>query len=166
MRRTYIGIDPGANGAVAWTDGKAVTALPLRGKTLKELSDELHRLTLRVTLYSCERGFERKAEAVLEKVGGYISGSKAMGSAMFNFGKGVGRLEALLTVSGIPYREITPAVWQKRLGIDRRGKDETKVAFKNRLRDTAAALFPGIRVTLATADALLIMEYCRRTADR
>lgn len=39
---------------------------------------------------------------------------------------------------------------------------ESKQSFKNRLKDKAQQLFPREKVTLATADALLIAEYARR----
>lgn len=162
----YIGIDPGASGGVA-----------LYGPSL--LSDSVHGYRINVrplasfTAYDLWDWFRQEVIrgeapfAVLEKVGGYVSGDgfKAGSSAMFNFGKGVGRLEGFLVAAGIPYEEVTPQAWQKGLGIPPRKDPETKTAFKNRLKAAAQRLFPRQTVTLATADALLIMEYCRRKRE-
>ena len=67
-----------------------------------------------------------------------------------------------LIAAGIPFEEVIPRTWQKGVGITPRGKGETKTRFKNRLKAKASQLFPKVNVTLATADALLIAEFCRR----
>ena len=81
---------------------------------------------------------------------------------MFNFGHNFGMLEGLLIGAGIPYDRVTPQKWQKEFGLYRL-PDETKTAKKNRHKELAKELFPTLNVTHATADALLIAEYCRRT---
>lgn len=97
----------------------------------------------------------------LEKVGGY-TGSGQPGSAMFKFGCNYGLIRMALTAAGIPFEEVVPRTWQKALGIPPRKKTETKTQWKNRLKQKAQQLFPGAKVTLATADALLIAEHCQR----
>jgi len=103
--------------------------------------------------------------AVLEKVGGFIGdnyGIPGMGSAMFNFGTSFGALEMALTAARIPFEIITPAKWQSGVGVVGRKKSESKTVWKNRLKAHAERLFPGIKVTLAIADSLLIATYCKR----
>jgi hypothetical protein len=120
--------------------------------------------------------------AVLEKVWGYVGGGGNPGSAMFSFGRNYGQLQMALTSLAVPFQEIPPATWQPALGIEPcrrktrrvpylvRGKTryrleakaETKPEFKRRLKESAQTLFPQERVTLATADALLVAEFCRR----
>jgi len=99
--------------------------------------------------------------AIIEQVGGY-AGEGHPGSAMFNFGKGVGHLEMSLIASAIPSESVPPRKWQKAMGISSRKKTETKTQWKNRLKSVAQRLFPSENVTLATADALLIALYCKR----
>ena len=70
-----------------------------------------------------------------------------------------------LTAAGIPFEEVTPVVWQRGLGIPVRKKDESRSQFKGRLKAKAQQLFPQVKVTLKTADALLISEYCRRKRE-
>ena len=97
-------------------------------------------------------------------VTGFVGGTgfKAGSSAMFNFGVGYGLLLGFLIVSGIPFEKVHPNVWQRRLGIPPRGRRETKTDYKNRLKNFAAGLFPAVKVTHATADALLIATHCYR----
>lgn len=60
-----------------------------------------------------------------------------------------------LTAAGIPFDEVSPAVWQKYLGCLTGGD-------KNVTKAKAQQLFPHITVTHAIADAILIGEYLRR----
>lgn len=93
--------------------------------------------------------------AVLERVQAY-AGSPMGKSACFEFGRGFGRLEGALAASKIPYDAIPPQKWQAALGCLSRGD-------KNITKARAQALFPGLPITHATADALLLAVYCRRT---
>lgn len=156
-RYAYLGIDPGASGGLAevW---------------LSPLQHSIHACTAvkmpatRRDIWSWFKGIASYAAfAVIEKVGGYVKGGEGnVGSAMFNFGTSYGELLMALTAAGIPYEEVPPRKWQAGLGISPRGKAETRTAWKNRLKEKAQQLFPQEKVTLATADALLIAEYCRR----
>ena len=84
-------------------------------------------------------------------------------SSMFKFGKGYGGLRMALVAAGISFEEVSPMKWMKEFGL-KRGKTESKNEFKKRIRAKAQALFPQENgsITLATCDALLISEYCRR----
>lgn len=73
-----------------------------------------------------------------------------------------GKLLAFLIAAGIPYEIVPPQRWQKGLGIPGRRKDEGKPAWKRRLLQYAQRLYPDMKVTLATADALLLATYAQR----
>ncbi len=154
-RKVYLGVDPGANGGLAavTTSGSfGVASMPDTERDVWEWFADVKR-----QFPGCD------PFAVIEKVSGYI-GEAQPGSAAFKFGASYGGLRMALVAAGIPFEEVTPQKWQKFLGIPPRNNKggETKTAFKNRLKAKAQQLFPGVKVTLATADALLIMEYCRR----
>lgn len=76
-------------------------------------------------------------------------------SSSFKFGQSYGFLRGLLIASGIPFEEVTPQAWQKAMGCQSRGD-------KNVTKARAQQLFPGVKITHANADALLIAEYGRR----
>lgn len=73
----------------------------------------------------------------------------------FTFGCNYERVVMALMVRGIAVEEITPQKWQKALGCLSKGD-------KNVTKARAQQLFPALKVTHATADALLIAEYGRR----
>lgn len=147
----YIGIDPGASGGMSFLmcDGPRivdVTLLPMPDND-QDLLDKI-----------LDQG--RNCHAILEQVGGYV-GEGQPGSAMFKFGEGYGKLKMALTAAKIPYELVTPQRWQKQYSLSRK-KGEKKGPWKNRIKEVACRLFPQEKVTLATCDALLIAEYCRR----
>jgi len=72
------------------------------------------------------------------------------------------RCRALMTAARIPFETHIPQKWIKALGIPGKGKNETKTQWKNRLKARAQQLYPRERVTLPTADALLIATHCKR----
>lgn len=154
--RYWLGIDPGASGGLAcFSSGSRNIAIPMPA-TERDVWDWFSRNS-----WDSESAF-----AVIEKVGGFLQGSAGnIGSAMFRFGANYGMLRAFLIAAGIPFEEVTPQRWQKALGISPRKRTEGKGQWKNRLKQKAQQLFPQERVTLATCDALLIAEYCRRSKE-
>lgn len=134
---TIIGIDPGTNGGIAWiTDGKpCVEKMP---DTLQDLWELLRDIA---TVGNCHAYIEQ------------VHSSPQMGvKSAFTFGNGFGHLEMALTAAGIPLTRTRPQVWQKELGCLTKGD-------KNVTKRKAQELFPNIKVTHATADALLIATY-------
>lgn len=92
------------------------------------------------------------AKALLEKV--HAMPGQGV-TSMFTFGKGYGFLRGCLSSGGIPFDDVTPQAWQKALGCLTKGD-------KNVSKAKAQQLFPHLKITHATADALLIGEYLRR----
>jgi len=76
---------------------------------------------------------------------------------MFNFGRNHGFTLGLLSALYIRTELITPQQWQKRLFLGT-SKGMSPVQWKNKLKAEAQRLYPDIKVTLKTADALLILE--------
>lgn len=149
----YLGIDPGASGGFATTDnGLNITLHPMP-KTERAVWDWVRDLKFNTKGY---------VVAVIEKVTGYVSGNPRTGASMFTFGASYGGLRMALIAAGIRFEAVTPAVWQKGVGITPRKKSEDRDDFKRRLKAKAEELFSGVGVTLATCDALLIAEYARR----
>jgi crossover junction endodeoxyribonuclease RuvC len=76
-------------------------------------------------------------------------------ASTFKFGENFGWWQGVLTSLGIPFIRVQPLKWQTALGC-RTGGDK-KVSKRK-----AQELFPDLRITHNTADALLIGEYGRR----
>jgi hypothetical protein len=160
MRSTFFGIDPGqSSGGLAWIDPSRfpqvveTTAMP---ETERDIAD-----WIKNRCYQPDYG---ASYAVIERVQAMpIKGRKQGAVGMFRFGQNYGFLRGVLVATGIiTFEEIRPRVWQQALGIVPRQKLESDSEWKNRLKSLAQQLFPSLKVTLKTADALLIAEYCRR----
>ena len=148
---TIIGIDPGKSGGIAIlnTENNVVLAEKMPA-TLGDLDHILN-----------HQGFYDSLVFV-EKVN---PGPKMGSSAAFKFGHGCGAL-AMALIAGEKHHEyVTPQKWQKEFGliVTGRGLGQDDTAKKNRNKARAQELFPGIKITHAIADALLIAEYGRRT---
>lgn len=151
----YVGIDPGAKGALALVGPNGHEVFNFASKHDDGPAD-----------VSAVRRIKKLAEesgmpvvVMLEEVGGFIAGRPAPGSAMFNFGTSFGRLQGALEMADIGYRLVRPQVWQK--GISRvaglQGADR-----KRALQAEALRLYPALKPTLATCDAILLMDYAKR----
>lgn len=141
-----IAIDPGASGGIAWRTPEGGV---LCAKMPETEGDVLMFL----------RRFNPDEQTVfLEEVGGYI-GKAQPGSAMFTFGRNTGFLIGALMALGFRLEMVRPQVWQKRLGIGTSRTCASKTEWKNKLKAVAQRKFPAANVTLATSDALLILDY-------
>lgn len=148
MSNFYIGIDPGVGGGMAWVlpGGMApdVGKVGLKDKTEADIVTWMKVL--------CADEYGHGLYAVIEKV----SSSPQMGVvSSFTFGRSYGFLRGVLSALAIPYVEVRPQAWQKAMGCLTKGD-------KNVTKALAQQLYPGERVTHATADALLLATYCRR----
>lgn len=142
----HIGIDPGQNGGIAYISehGAIVEKMP---DTESEVADLLRLI----------KHQNKKVFALIEHV---HSMPKQGVASSFKFGKSYGFLRACLICLDIPFEEVTPQKWQKIFIYNSKGDSKTK--HKNKLKAKAQQLFPKHNITLATADAILIAEYCRR----
>lgn len=154
MKKVIIAVDPGASGGIAvrYPDGEIVVeAMPATE------ADAVMSIKT-AQKYSGIEG--HSIVAYVEKVGGYVKGKGAPGSSMFNFGRGVGVIHGALIALEIPTVEVTPQAWQKALGT---GQSKTYgKKWKDHLKGIAQRMFPALKPTLKTADALLILEHARR----
>jgi crossover junction endodeoxyribonuclease RuvC len=148
MSRITIGIDPGANGAIAWIDERGKSCVEKMPDTLQDLWE----LVCDITNFPRSAIDGRKYKAYIEQV----SSSPQMGVvSSFSFGRGYGNLEMALTAAGIPFERVRPQVWQKAMGCMTKGN-------KNISKAKAQELFPDKKIIHATADALLIALYGSR----
>jgi len=155
----YLGIDPGVGGGIAGTSSLsgAVSAIkmPRSDKKIWE----------RIALFECH------ALAVIEAIPPAIGirNVKGLAAGKSQMSKLYGSYRALLMALTIAKIEIVKVklgqVWRA-FGIPPRTVDETKQSqWKGRIKAKAQQIFPQLRVTLHTADALLFAEYGRRLSE-
>ena len=142
-----VGIDPGGSGGIAiYRDGDMVaTKMPDTERDLWEL------------LAGCDPGV-----AFIEKV----ASSPQMGvKSAFTFGRSAGLLHGFLIAAGLRIEYVTPQRWQlvHRLPKVGGGLGKNDTAKKRRNKAKAQELHPQLKITNATADAILICEYGLKT---
>lgn len=72
-----------------------------------------------------------------------------------------GMLRGVLYGCKIPFEDVAPAIWQRPLHLIVK-KGVTYAEKKRKHKEMAQRLFPEVKVTASTCDALLIAEYARR----
>lgn len=145
----YIGADPGVSGGIAilQEDGALHDLIPMP-ETERDILD----------YFLQYQDWEAPVTVRLEK----LWGRPGMGGAsMFKLGANVGALRIAVMAAGLRLDEVTPQKWMKEFQLVReKGVGQTE--WKNVLKGLAQKLFPKTKVTLKTADALLIAESTRR----
>lgn len=138
----FIGIDPGESGGIGCLD-KDVDVFKMP-ETERDIWD---------VIWGKFYTPDASAFALIEKVGPM---PKQGLSSTWKFSGNYHSLRMALIACGIPFEAVAPGIWQRAMGCLTKGD-------KNVTKRKAQELFPHIKVTHALADALLIMEYCRRT---
>ena len=141
-----VGVDPGVRGGIAvlGVDGSV--------RQVYALNPTMLEVQLDVLLLNVQMACPDETWAFVEKVQ-HMTGDGGKGSHTFGYIKGFLRGE--LRARGFLICDVYPMIWQSALGCLSGGnKNVTKV--------WAQQLFPGVKVTHAIADSLLIAEYGRR----
>lgn len=151
-----IAIDPGQAGGIVrwWTPtgneltGESIQALSMP-KTDRELCD----------LFAAD-ALKSDKIAYLEDLVKY-TGKNMPSSSMAVYASNWGFIKGALTAFRYRIVLVPPKKWQAALGLGSKTGLTTTV-WKNKLKQRAEQLYPNIKVTLATADALLIAEAAKQ----
>lgn len=158
----YIGIDPGALGAVAiineFSQGRSAKVFDCpefmidRVRLLKDMAGEYEN-------WYCQHN---RVIAMIEKVHAFF---KSSAKSAFSFGENFGAWQAILSTIGIPYTEIAPTKWQSVMFDSAKKQKDTK----KQSVELASRLYPTVEFTTkrgklldGRADALLIATYLEK----
>ena len=153
-----IGVDPGANGGIA-------IFIPGQNAKVVKMPKDISRLSDLFDYYA----EYYKPIVFLEKLSVRpddvaVNGTKPNMGKMYRIQQMMANYERLkLTIenAGVPYVLVHPMSWQTSLKLRVRGEHEEKADRKRRYQEHAGKLYPGIKVTLWNADALLLMHFGR-----
>ena len=149
MKKLIIAIDPGVSGGIA---------IGVDSPVLYPMSETVHDLA---ELIRCAKdSADYPVEAHVELVGGFI-GKNQPGSRMFTFGQSYGQILGILAALQIPVHLVRPQKWQALLGIGN-GSGLPKHQWKAKLKAKAQQLYPSLKITLQTADALLLWHLAQQ----
>lgn len=161
--RIYLGIDPGASGGLAEIgavthDGDRIVSMPkTEGDVWSWFDGWKH-----IAPDSVAKPFAI-IEQQIPRPTFFKGHASILKSTCLLYGSYM-QLRGMLLAARIPFEAVIPQTWQKAFGLVKK-KGESPTKWKNRLKAKAQQLFPSEKVTLATADALLIAEFCRRKCE-
>ena len=142
----YIGIDPGNSGGIAYIEKDKMESM----KFPKNITDVVLLLKTLKAIDNCI--------AYMELVHSFPNqGVKSC----FTFGENFGKWKGLLAMVNIEYKLIPPRTWMLFFGpLSKEKKDR-----KKELKQIAKKLYANNKVTLYTADAILIAHYLKETIN-
>lgn len=149
---TICGIDPGLSGGIAFLSDDQEP----RAFKMPETDTDLWQLIVSA---------DEPAICFVEKVGA----TPQMGVvSAFKFGQSVGLIRMACIAAGHRLEYVTPQKWQKHFGliVKGRGLGQGDTDKKNRNKALAQQLFPGMKLTHALSDALLLAEYGKQITVR
>jgi len=142
--RGLLSFDPGVSGGWAWLAPNSTDMEVYAWRTETEFLEFLNPIN--------PAGYT----AVVEDVPAFVS-SVTSNASSFKLGYNFGFLVGALRAKRFPVELVKPREWQKGL----RGL-KPKMGYTDRkrtIKDNAARLYPGLRVTNANADAVMIMDW-------
>lgn len=145
--KNLLSIDPGAGGGLAWTCpiGTVCESMP------QTEGDVIEKLRTIVAL-----GIRT---AIMEDVGKGIMPGRAKAMITLNVNAAV--IRTALHCWGVRVVQVRPQEWQSHFGVGKRRDCASDTIWKNKLKAESQRRFPTCDVTLATADALLLLDYGR-----
>jgi len=159
MKQIIVGIDPGKSGGIAWIDEEGIPHCEPMPETEGDIVEFFERLQF--------KGYGMNV--MMEKLSGFCGGPGNPGSTMFTMAMYYWCWIFLCLAYRVPVTLVTPQSWQKQLSLGKREKYENKgkekTVWKNKLKAEAQRRYPGLKITLSTADAVLIME-CNRIKNK
>lgn len=142
--KPILAIDPGASGGIAVRSADCtITAQPMPDGMTAQID------ALRETVAQ-----HPGITAIVERVGYWMPGDHP--NSACKFARHCGQLEAALYTLGIPIRQVLPRKWMETVcGTLPKDKTQRKRAIKEEMQRR----HPHLTVTLATADAIGLLEY-------
>lgn len=146
---SYITIDPGVNGGIAWDSAQLASCMGM--PTVD--SDIAEEISL---LYSMRPGIK----CIIEDVPKFV-GKALPGSIIFPLAFNCGLLRGIAITLRMPVILVRPQDWQKHFRLGTKGDTSGTTEWKNKLKAEAQRRYPHLKVTLKTADALLMLAYAQ-----
>lgn len=145
MEKAFVGIDPGASGAIALLSQS--DAIVSEFGCLRHAGNVL-------------RGWSNNYQIILVALESVHAMPGQGVTSMFNFGRNVGQWEGLIECLGLPCVQPTPQTWQKGLLKKSDGKDT-----KDRSLTVARRIFPSVDLHCkgdhGKSDALLLALWAK-----
>jgi hypothetical protein len=147
-----VAVDPGQSGAIVWTQDFVDIQIEKMPPTDVEVAQLIASLCFKA----------KDVEVYLEEPSTAGYGPLIPASSIARLAQNFGIIYGASIAKGFAVRRTKPQAWQAVHGLGKK-KDHGK-GWKNHLKGKAIELWPMLDVTLANADALLILDAARRGA--
>ena len=148
LHSKYIGIDPGKSGGIVCLDNDSIVA--------KKCPDNVIDMAMTFSIMVGDTP-PKDVVVMLEKVWAMPMDGR---SSIFKFGTNFGQWEGIIATYEIEPQYVVPKKWMKYFDCPPKLKKQDR---KNWLKDLARVLYPDLpKVTLSTADAILIAHYSKQ----
>lgn len=150
----FIGIDPGASGAIALVTLEPVYDIAVADMPVHEINGK-RRIDLHA-LVRLVKDWRAGAHAIVENVGAMPGQAP---NAMFTFGFAAGAAQTAVVAAEIPFTLVTPVVWKRVYGLagGRENKDQGR-QLASRMFPTHAHLWARKKDD-GRAEAVLLAHY-------
>lgn len=151
---TIVAIDPGKSGGIAWQIDGGLPAAIKMPETEADICEEICAITSSTPLAYRPT----QCLAIIEEVSSGVIPGRAV--AMSKLNANAAFIRGVLCALNVRMILVRPRKWQGHfsLGGTRAGFG-SDTEWKNKLKAEAQRRFPGLKVTLSTADALLLLDY-------
>jgi hypothetical protein len=153
---SYITIDPGVNGGIAWDTAQLASCMGMPGSDT-ETAEEIQRLA---EMDDVLRRIRPGIKCIIEDVPKFV-GRALPGSTIFPLAFNCGLVRGIAVSLRMPVILVRPQDWQKHFRLGTKGDTSGTTEWKNRLKAEAQRRYPHLKVSLKTADALLILAYAQ-----
>jgi len=147
-----VAVDPGQSGAIVWTQDFVEIYIEKMPPTDVEVAQLIASLRL----------LAKDVEVYLEEPSTAGYGPLIPASSIARLAQNFGLIYGACIAMGYSLHRIKPPAWQAVHGLGKK-KDHGK-GWKNHLKAKAAELWPTQTISLANADALLILDAAKRGA--
>ena len=152
----YIGIDPGKNGGVALLGKEKDYYRPLVFRCPD--TEKMHKVLIENIVEFCID--YKYIDIIIEKVWAFPTDAR---SSAFKFGFNYGVWIGIINSIQIPKIEVVPRKWMSYYNMPPK-LDKNKR--KKWLKDLAEKLYPNIKITYNTSDAILIANYLKEIKEK
>jgi hypothetical protein len=153
---SYITIDPGVNGGIAWDTAQLASCMGMPGSDT-ETAEEIQRLA---EMDDVLRRIRPGIKCIIEDVPKFV-GRALPGSTIFPLAFNCGLIRGIAVSLRMPIILVRPQDWQKHFRLGTKGDTSGTTEWKNRLKAEAQRRYPHLKVSLKTADALLLLAYAQ-----
>ena len=149
MNKIIIGIDPGKSGGICAYDGKNMTNVQSCPSDPTGMANSLKGIIKDLNIDTVGKDV---TQVIIEHVHAFPSDGR---SSVFKFGTNYGMWLGICASLELDVITVPPQVWMKKYGELPKEKQERK----RYLKMLALSYFQELKVTLKTADAILIAKY-------